>query len=119
MNYRCVGEIPRVRMGWINPAKCSEELSGFQLKIERQTRCLQKRFLNFDIGVVVVVELENDVGEPFEVGIHRAVERELDVTGVESALLRIVVPAFDVTEIARARAGQGKQSIERNVHVLF
>ena len=95
-------------MGRINSAECGEELSRFKLQVERQTRRLQERFLNFDFGFVVVVELENDIGETFEVRIDRAVERELDVARVEPALLRIVIANFDVVEIARARAGEGK-----------
>src|SRR5436305_4269870 len=103
----------------VDPAERGEELSGFQLQIEWQTRRLQERFFNFDISVVVVVEFEDNVGESFEVGINCAIEREFDVARVESALLRIVIPALDVTEIACARAGQGKQSVERNVHVIL
>ena len=56
---------------------------------------LHERFLDFDLGFVVVVEFENDVGEPLEVGIDRAIEREFEIAGVESALLRVVVAYFD------------------------
>src|SRR6266852_6073277 len=100
-----------MRMGWIDSAERGEELSGFELKIEWQTRRLQERLFDFDICVVVVIELEDDVGEAFEIGIDRTVERELDVARVESALLRIVVSALDVVEIARARTGERKQSV--------
>src|SRR5207302_10712937 len=99
-------------MGRIDSAERGEELSGFQLKIERQTGRLQERFLNFDFGFVIVVELENDIGETFEVRIDRAVERELEVTRVEPARLRILIADFDAVDIARARAGDGQQSIE-------
>ncbi len=94
-------------MGRIDPAKGGEELSGFQLQIERQTGCLQERLLDFDLGLIVIVELENNVGETFEVRIDRAIKRELDVARVETTLLRIVITDFDVIEIARARAGEG------------
>src|SRR5439155_19646437 len=94
---------PGMRMGRNNSAECGEELSGFQFQNERQTGRLQERFLDFDFGLVVVVELENNVGEAFEVRIDRAVEGELNVARVESTLLRIVVADFDVIEIARAR----------------
>src|SRR5438552_7180925 len=117
-NWR-VRKIPGMRMGRINSAECGEELSGFQLQIERQTGRLQERFLDFDFGLVVVVELENNVGETFEVRIDRAVEGELNVARVESTLLRIVVADFDVIEIARARTGEREQPIERDVHVIF
>src|SRR5438477_5808001 len=103
----------------INPAERGEELSGFELKIEWQTRCLQERFFNFDSGFVVVVEFEDNVGETFEVGIDCAIERELGVARVETALLWIMIPALNITEIARARARQCKQSVERDVHVIF
>src|SRR2546430_6083371 len=106
-------------MGWINSAERGEELSGLQLKIERQTRCLEERLFDFDICVVVVIEFEDDVGETFEIRIDCAVEGEFDVAGVESTLLRIVVSALDVIKIARGRAGERKQSIERDVHVIF
>ena len=119
MYDRRVGEIPSMGMGRIDPAKRGEELSTLKLKIERQACGLQECFFHFDVGVVVVVELENDIGKPFEVGIDRAIECELDIAGVEAALLRIVVAALDVFEIARARAGKGEQSIERNVHVVL
>src|SRR5438477_10846976 len=108
-----------MRMSRIDPAKSGEELSSFELKVERQTRRLHERFFNFDIGVVVVIEFEDNVGESFKIGIDCAIERELDVARVKSALLRIVIPALDVAEIARARAGEGKHSVERDVHVIL
>ena len=89
-------------MGWIDSPKRRKELAAFHLEIEWQIRRLEKGFLHFDLGLVVVIEFENDVGETFEVGIDRAVERELDVAGVESTLLRIVIANFDVIEVARA-----------------
>src|SRR5438105_5613899 len=106
-------------MDRVDAPERSEELAGLKLEIERQTRRLQERFLNFDFRFVIVVEFENDVGETFKVRIDRPVEREFGVPGVESTLLRIVVADFDVIEVARARAGKGKQPIERNVHVIF
>ena len=62
---------------------------------------MQERFLDFHFGLVVVVQLENNVGETFEVRIDRAVERQLDIARVETALLRIMVAHFDVIEVAR------------------
>src|SRR5437764_11589636 len=106
-------------MDRVDPSKRREELAGLKLKIERQTGRLQESFFNFDLRLVVVVQFENNVDETFKVRIDRAVERELGVSRVESTLLWIVVADFDVIEIARARAGEGKQSIERNVHIIF
>ena len=95
-------------MDRVDPSKRSEELAGLKLKIERQTGRLQESFFNFDFRFVIVVEFENDVGKAFEVRIDRTVERELGVSRVESTLLWVVVADFDVIEIARARAGEGK-----------
>ena len=80
---------------------------------------MQERFLDFHFGLVVVVQLENNVGETFEVRIDRAVERQLDIARVEAALLRIVIAYFDVIEVARGRASQREQSVEGDVHVIF
>ena len=96
----------------IDAAEGGEELSAFQLQIERQIRRLQKRFLDFDLGFVVVVEFEDDVGETFEVRIDRAIKRELDVAGVESALLRIVIAHFDVST-DRVRSIRREQTCRR------
>ena len=80
---------------------------------------MQERFLDFHLGLVVVVQLENDVGETFEVRIDRAGERQLDITRIEAALLRIVIAHFDVIEIARAGVSEGEQSVKGDVHVIF
>ena len=93
------------------PSESGEELPGFQLEVERKTGRLQERFFDLDCGFVVVVQLEDNVGETFEVRIDRAIERQLDVAGVEPALLWIVVAYFDVVEITSARAGERKQSV--------
>ena len=80
---------------------------------------MHERFLDFDLGLVVVVQFENDIGESFEVRIDRAVKGELDVTRVEAALLWIVIAHLDVIEISRAGISEREQPIERNVHVSF
>src|SRR5438046_4729763 len=95
----------------------SEELPAFQLQVEWQASRLHECFLYFDLGFVVVVQLENDVRESFEVRVHRPVERELNVARVESALLWIVIAHFDVIEIARAGISQRKQAGEGWAHV--
>src|SRR2546423_5593343 len=101
-----------MRMDRVDASERSEELAGLKLEIKRQTGCLQECFLNFNFGLVIVVEFENDVRETFEVGIDRSIKRELGVPRIESALLRIVVAHFDVIEVARARARERKQSVE-------
>ena len=89
------------------------------MQVEWEIRRLQKRFLHFDSGFVVVVELEDNVGEAFEIRIDRAIEGELDVARVKAALLRIVIADFDAIEVARRRSGERKHSVERNVHVIL
>ena len=103
----------------VQPAERGKELPAFQLQIVGQTRGLHEGFLHFDFGFVVVVQFENNVRETFEVGIDCAIERELDIARVESALLRIVIAHFDVIEITRAGISKREQTIERNVHIIF
>src|SRR5437773_12121723 len=108
-----------MRMNRIEPAERRKELSAFQLQIEWQARRLHECFFNFDLGFIVVIQFENNIGESFEVRIDRAVERELDVPRVEAALLWIVIADLDVIEISRAGVSEREQTIERNVHVSF
>src|SRR5438876_2010816 len=102
----------------IQSTERSEELPAFQLQVEWQASRLHECFLYFDLGFVVVVQLENDVRESFEVRVHRAVERQLDVARIEAALLRVVIANLDVIKIARAGVSECKQTVERNVHVI-
>src|SRR5213079_3565169 len=98
----------------IQPAKGGEELSAFQLEIERQARRLHECFFNLDFGFVVVIQFEDDVGETFEVRIDRAIKCKLGVPRVETSLLRIMVADLDVMEIGRAGISEREQTIERN-----
>src|SRR6266404_1880882 len=102
----------------VQPAEGSEELPGLQLQVERKASRLHECLFDFDIGLIVVVQLENDIGETFEVRINRTVKGELYVAGIEAALLRIVITYFDVIQIAGTGISECKQSIERNVHVI-
>jgi hypothetical protein len=89
----------------VQPAKIGEELSAFQLQIVWEAAGLQESFLEFDLGLVVVVQQENDVRKPLEVGIDCAVKRQLGVARIEAALLRVVVADLDVIEIGGAGIG--------------
>ena len=80
---------------------------------------MQECFLDFDFGLVVVVQFEDDVGEPFEVRIDRAVKGELDVACIKTALLRVVIANLDAIEIARAGVREREHSVEGDVHVVF
>src|SRR5882724_1900398 len=102
----------------IQSTERGKELPGFQLQIERKASRLHECFFDFDIGLIVVVQLENDVGETFEVRINRTVKGELYVAGIEAALLRIVITYFDVIKILRAGISECKQTVEGNVHVI-
>ena len=108
-----------MRMNRIEPAERRKELPAFQLQIEWQARRLHECFFDFDLGFIVVIQFENNIGEPFEVRVDRSVERELDVARVETTLLRIVIAYFDVVEIGRAGISEREQAVERDVHVIF
>ena len=82
-------------MSRIDPTEWREKLATFKLQVERKIGRLEKCFLDFDLGFVVVVQLEHDVGEALKVGIDRSIESELDIAGVKSALLRIMIADFD------------------------
>src|SRR4051794_27177820 len=101
MHDRIVRKVPCVRMCRIDSAEGGKKLPGLQLKVKRQVRRLQEGLFNFDLGFVIVVEFENDVGKSFEIRIDCTVERELDIARIESALLRIMIAYFDMIEVAR------------------
>src|SRR5438046_7908942 len=104
-----------MRMNRVQPTKGGKELPGFQLEIIGQVRRLHECFFNFDLGFVVVIQLENDVGEAFEVRIDCAVKRKFGVTRVEAALLWIVVANLDVMEISGTGISEREQTIQRTV----
>src|SRR2546421_2542854 len=106
-------------MSGIDAAEGVEKLSGFYLEAVRQIRRPEKRFFKLDLGLVVVVELEYDVREPFEVRIDRAIERDLGIAPIEAALERIVIAHFQTIQMTIARSREGKHSVERDVHVVL
>ncbi len=75
----------------IDPPEGGEKLPGFELQTCGQIGRLQERFLDFDVGRVVVVEFENDIREAFKIRIDRAIKRELQIACVKSSLQRIVI----------------------------
>src|SRR5262249_48282747 len=106
MHKRIVGEVPGVWVGRIDSAKGCEKLPAFDLQSPRQIGCSHERLFHFHIGFIVVVEFEDDVGEALKIGIDCTVESELKVSGIETALLGIVVTDFQAVEIAIARIGE-------------
>src|SRR5436305_11625695 len=119
MHQWSIGKIPGMWMGRINSTKCGKELPSLHLKIEWQTGRLQECFFSFHVRVVVVIELENNIGETFEVRIDCAVKCQFDIASIESALLWIVIADLDSIEIAGAGISQREQPIERDVHVIL
>ncbi len=91
-------------VGFSRP-KSAKNCPPFNCRLYGRLRGLQESFLEFDLGLVVVVQQENDVREPLEVGIDCAVKRQLGVARIEAALLRIVVADLDVIEIGGAGIG--------------
>src|SRR5438067_12913169 len=96
----------------IQSAERGEELSAFQLEVKRQAGRLHECFFDFHFRLIVVIQLENDVRKTFEVRIDRTVKRQLGVTRVEAALLRIVIANLDVMEIACAGISERTQTVE-------
>ena len=81
------------------------------MQIVRQTRGLQEGFLEFDLGLVVVVQQKNDVRKPLKVRIDCSVKRQFGVTRIKATLLRVVVANLDVMEIGGAGIGERKHTV--------
>ncbi len=85
-------------VGLIRP-KAEKNCPAFSLQTRGQARGLEESFLGLDLGFVVVVELENDVREALEIGIHCAIEREFEIARIEAALKRIVIADFEPSRL--------------------
>ena len=119
MHKRRVGEIPRMRMGRIDASERRKELSPLDLQAPGQGCRLQECFLGFDARLVVVVELEDNVREAFEVRIDRAVDGDFRVARIEAALLRIVIADLDSIQIARGRCRAGEYRIKDTLRYVL
>src|SRR5262249_7733 len=75
----------------VDGAELGEELCRLGLEVPRQRRRREVHLLQLDVGVVVLVELEDDVRDAGEVGIDGAVEEDLFVRQGEAALERVVI----------------------------
>src|SRR3954468_14541829 len=100
-------------MGRVDAAERVEELSAFYLQAEGQVCCLEEGFFQLDLGFVVVIELQDDVREAFEIRVDRAIEGDLGIASIEATLLRIVVADFELIEMAIARCCESKHAVER------
>ena len=84
-----------MRVGRVEAAERGKELPTFGLQAVWQGSGLAERLLHLDRGFIVIVEFEDDVGESFEIRVHRSIQCQFDVAGVESALLRVVITHFE------------------------
>src|SRR6185369_2456196 len=75
-NERLIHERPLMRVLGILPAKGGEELARLDLELRRQRNRLEVSLLEFDLGLVVLVQLEDDIAVAFEIRIHRAIQRD-------------------------------------------
>ena len=103
----------------IDAAERREELPALDLQIPRQRGRLHERLLHLQRGLVGVIELEDDVREPLEIRVHRAVERQLRIARVEAALLRIVVADFEPIEMLLGRDRSREHPVEGDVQVIL
>ena len=85
--HRC----PLMRVLRILPAKIGEELSCLELKVSWQGGRLQIGFLELDLRFVVLVQLENDIPETFEIRVHSAVHGNFSIAQREAAFNWIVI----------------------------
>ena len=106
-------------MSRVESTEGGKELACFDLQAIGQAGRLQKRFFELDIRLVEVIELKDNVSEPFEIGINGPIERDFGVAPVKSALLRIVIAHFDLVEITGAGCSEREHRVERNVHVIL
>src|ERR1700736_363525 len=114
-----IGKIPGMWMGRINSTECGKELPSLHLEIERQIGRLQERFLDLHARVVVVIKLENDIRESFEIRIDCAIKCQLDIAGIEYSLLRIMIADLDPIEVAGAGVSEREHPVERDVHIIL
>ena len=68
-----------MRMLRIVATKRREKLTSLELQIGRQRSRLQIRFLQFDVRLIIFVQLQNDIGETFEIRINRSIEGDFRV----------------------------------------
>src|SRR5205823_14737497 len=90
-NQRIIHKRPLMRMLGVLAAKVGKELSRLDLEVSRQGYRLKIGFFEFDLGLVVRIQLEDDVAERFEVRIHRAIKCDLGIAQRETAFDGIVV----------------------------
>lgn len=74
-----VHEGPLVWVLGVLSAEFGQELAGFELQVGRQRHALQVSLLQLHSSLVVLVELENKIGEAFEIGVHRAIKHDFGV----------------------------------------
>src|SRR5262249_55821014 len=117
MYQRIIGEIPGVWMHGVDATEGGKELTGFDLQTPGQIGRLRESFFNLHVGFIVVVELEDNVGETLKVRINRTIESKLEIACIETPLLGIVIANFELIEMRIARVSERKEPIERDIHI--
>src|SRR5215213_172454 len=86
VHQRLIDEIPRVRVGRVEPAELGEELPRLRLEPMGQRRRRDIHLFELDLGLAFGRDLEDEVGLTAEVGVYRALEDGLDVLHREPPL---------------------------------
>src|SRR5262249_34428075 len=108
---------PRMWMLLVLPAELGEKLADFRLKIVGQRRGDRVNLLELDFSLCSTVQLVDDVREPLEVRIDRAVEGQLGVGNREAADERIVIASLKEGEIRVGGPPGVNQPVKPDVHV--
>src|SRR5207248_1206031 len=95
-NQRRIDEGPLMRMLGVLPAEIREELARFGLEIPRQGSREEIGFFELDFGLVVFVQLENNVAEALQIGIDGAIHCDLGIAQRKTALDRIVITELKI-----------------------
>src|SRR3954453_9551482 len=107
-----------MRMLWILPPKIRKELSCLELQILWQRGGLKISFLQFDFSALVFVEFEDEIGEPFKIGIHRAIQGNFRVAQGKPALDWVVIAQLQTSRrVACRRPANIHQGSKTDVHV--
>ena len=83
---RLIDKSPLMRVLRILASESREELASFDLEILRQRGGLEIRLLELELGALVLIEFENDVGKALEIRINRSIQCDFGIAHGEAAL---------------------------------
>src|SRR4051812_41409576 len=107
-----------MRMLWILPPKIGKELPCLELKVLWQGGGLQICLLQFDFSALVFVEFEDQIGESFEIRIHRAIKSNFGIAQGKPALDWVVIAQLQTSRrVACRRPANVHQGSKTDVHV--